>query len=264
MQRIADISIIVVAALFGAVLIQQSINGPATGPFDGAVMNHEPVREASRLAGADASTDAEPEDERTVKPVARKDVADRALPQLSGHAAEPTWQAELQRSRRQSDQMLPARLPEEFIEDVLEVAADVDAGLAVKLEKLRAADPERFEQELRNMRRLIGLVQVRREDPKLYEWKITELQVESKVSRLVAKYRYAYTHDEQDDMARIWEELRATVSVQLALGIQAREEYLCKIQDLVDKELKELEQQRERFDELVEERIQHLVEKPPT
>jgi hypothetical protein len=114
------------------------------------------------------------------------------------------------------------------------------------------------------MRRLIGLVQVRREDPKLYEWKITELQVEGKVAKLVDEYRDAYTHDEQQEMARIREELRATVSVQLALGIQAREEYLCKIQDLVDKELKELEQQRERFDELVEERIQHLIEKPPT
>lgn len=272
MQRIADLSIIVVCGLFAAVLIQQTIESrlPVSTPDSQTGIAADAEAGSNDVAlGWRPSDDAkagtpEPGRRAVRGAMAGKDHSEKALPPLSGHAAEPTWQAELREQHPQQPAMLPAELSDAFIADFLEVARDVDANLAAKLDVLRKKDPERFEQELRNMRRLVGLVQVRREDPKLYDWKIVELQVESKVARLVDEYRTAYANDQQDEMQRLRDELRATVSVHLALAIQAREEYLCKIQDLVDQKLKELEQQRQRFDELVDERIQHLLDKPPT
>ncbi|MBT8487063.1 MAG: hypothetical protein HKO59_12840 [Phycisphaerales bacterium] len=158
----------------------------------------------------------------------------------------------------------PARpLSDETIALALIVADDVDPQLATRLRRLQARDPVQFERKLRQTHRLIDLAQLKQHEPDLYDRKLIELRVDAEVNRLVGILHEARRSGRTQEAAATEQSLRMQVILQLAFAYQAREDYLCRLQDLVEKLEGELARERTYFndhlDEVVDARIEEML-----
>jgi hypothetical protein len=163
---------------------------------------------------------------------------------------------------------MPEVLPPEMIDLCVQVARDIDSELGEQLAALRERNPADFERRLLGSPRLYDLALVKKRDLNLYRLKLLEIKVDRDVSRLVKELRAARVAGRDDE--NILQQLRMQVRVQLALAHHNREEYLCRLQELVVRLERELEEEREQFklrpDEIVDERIRELMDpadRPP-
>ncbi len=170
-----------------------------------------------------------------------------------------SWAERADRPRRR----VRAALTPEMIERCLAVARDIDADLAEQLERLRDRDHVHFEEKLRQSRRLIALAELRERDPILYDLKRHELEVDAQVSRLASEARRARREGRASDARVLEEQLRPQVILELAFRYRNREDYLCRMQELVERLQAELDHDRRHFDEVLEERVRQLLDEPP-
>lgn len=177
-----------------------------------------------------------------------------AAPDVGTEPANPPRRAPLERPR---DAVIP--LSPEMIAACLAVAEDLDEGLARQLRELRDRDRAAFERRLRTSRRLISMAELRERDSVLYDLKLLEMKTDATVSRLAAEARAARRSGSAQ--APVLEsQLRGQVIVQLAFRHRAREGYLRQLCELVERMERELEHDREHFDEVLANRMKELLE----
>ncbi len=206
-----------------------------------------PVRIALRPRGGPESTgDDQSQDLRPISPE-------------NGFRREP-WGRRLDRPMR----VTVLKLDPEMIELCLEVAGEIDPAKAAKLRELRDRDADAFEQKLRHSRQIVALAQLKKRDPSLYDRKLVELNTDAEVTRLAAQMRDATRNGRNREAQDLKNQLRGQVILQRGFSICARQEHLGRLQELVQRLGKEVEQCRtpEHFQKAVDERISHLLKEP--
>jgi hypothetical protein len=249
MKRLSDVSIVCVAlALAMAALV-----GPPPRVLDSPIASSP-----SAASSATAAPDRE-EEGRSAPPRERwtshrdRDVLDVQPEAWSQRVEAPRFVPKT-----------PERLTPELIDACLAVARDLDLQLAEELRRMREEDPGQFERRLRHSRRLIALAQLRERDPALYDLKKLELNVDAEVVRLARETRQARREGRLADARILEKQLRSQVILQLGFAIKNREDYLCRLQELVEKLEEELVRQREpdNFERAVELRMHQLLSDP--
>lgn len=146
------------------------------------------------------------------------------------------------------------------IEIAVQVARDVDEKLAIQFERLRRDNPREFRRRLDESTRLKNLVILKQRDPVLYDLKRNELQMNLKVDQLARSLQDAKASGRSaGEVEQLESELRLWVRVQMVLQYRLREDYLCRLQEIVQSLQQELESSRLQFDEQVEQRIRVLL-----
>jgi len=154
----------------------------------------------------------------------------------------------------------PVAMTPEFVERCLEVAAIIQPNLAEGLRALRERDPVAFEQRLRRSKRLLSLADLRDRDPRLFDLKLVELRVDAEVLRLARELRQMHGQEGSAERIQTLEsQLLGQVRLQVAFTIHARTDYLCRLQEEVARLERELAQDRERPELLVEQRLRALL-----
>jgi hypothetical protein len=248
MKRAADVSIICVSAVLAMTLLWgPTARQAALPPRPGAPT--PPSAAAHRTAGADV--ESPPADDR-----GRWRGHD-----MVGTAREP-WSRRVEGPR--PGRSTPTPLTPELIDACLAVAQDIDTQLAAQLHQLRKDDPDQFERRLRHSRRLIALAELWQRDPDLYELKKLELNVDAEVIRLARETRQARREGRTADAEAFEKQLQAQVILQLGFSIRAREDYLCRLQELVQQLEAELAREREpeHFNRMVRQRMEELLSDP--
>ena len=117
------------------------------------------------------------------------------------------------------------------------------------------------EQALRSSgQRLVALAELKQRDPQLYEAKLTELQHEVQISKLTAEYRRAVASKDTDRAQAIMQQLRAVLQVQLLMSIKTRGDYICRLEEQIQRAKDELAHDAARFGQMVDERLDELTQ----
>lgn len=159
----------------------------------------------------------------------------------------------------------PVELTDEFIDQCMDVAEQVNPDWAKKMRGLCDRNSVEFARVLRvSGRQLIGLVQLRQRDPKLYETKIKELQLEAHLNTIIHKLRHIISEgrDSSSQAESLRSQLRALVQDQIALSLKARGDYILRLENHVQALKNQLEQDGMNFFITVEERYQSLTKMP--
>lgn len=186
---------------------------------------------------------------------------DVPLPAMRGPNGRGPGPARGMRGQRGTD----GPMTEEAIEHVLEIAAEIDPELAERLQALCASDPEGFDRIIRRQgRRLGALVEMRESDPALFEVKVSELKIDAEIRELAETIRAARAeHAGEDVMAAEMEGLRGLMRARIALGMRAQHLYIERLEQHLATMRTRLDGMADRFNELVEERLERLLESEP-
>ena len=155
----------------------------------------------------------------------------------------------------------------EFLDQCMEVAEQVNPEWAKMMRSVCERSPEDFERYLRQTgRQLIGLVQLKQQDPGLYATKLKELHLEAHLRVMTQKLRllHAEGRDESTEAAEVRSELRVLVQEQVALALKSRGDYILRLEKHVDTFKKQLENDALSFFRTVEDRYQVLTTMPNT
>ncbi len=150
----------------------------------------------------------------------------------------------------------------------IEVAAEVDPYLAKRLMQVRAKHPEAFARIVgESGRRLVGLAQLKVQEPSLYERKVQELRAHRDVARVAAELRAVRAGDSPDRdqrAAELEDKLRKLVQLQVAQSLAVRGESLIRLKEHVQALREALTREAFNFAGTVDRRMQELMEPSPT
>lgn len=163
----------------------------------------------------------------------------------------------------------PVPMPEELVQACLEVAGDIDPSLAEALRDLQQTDRRSFQEKLARNRHLSMLAQLRARDRSAYELKILEIQTDAAVTRLAGEARAAGRDGRERETRQLEQQLRWQVILQKGFQIREREEYLCRLEELVLRLQNEVEHLRVpgNFETEVDHRLDELLvgsDQPPS
>jgi hypothetical protein len=143
----------------------------------------------------------------------------------------------------------------------LEVAREVDPRLAGRLEAIRRDRSEQdFRRAMAHARHLVGLAQLKEENPQLYGVKVAELRLDAQVDRLMSRLIGA-RRASSPDAADIEGELQNLVKAQVGYSLVARGMYLRSLEKHVKSLRDELDHdlQPANFEPAVQRRYQDLL-----
>jgi hypothetical protein len=146
-----------------------------------------------------------------------------------------------------------------MVEHIMAVAKEIDPDLCAQLSAMCDKDPEAFEKIIRRQgRRLGSLIRLREEDPDLFEVKVTELKTDAEIYHVAESIR---TLDPEDPntIAKI-AELEGLVRVKTAISIRAQMLSIERLERHIDALRVRLEDTSLRFDEIVDERLNQLLQ----
>jgi hypothetical protein len=151
-------------------------------------------------------------------------------------------------------------IPIETIRAAIQVAREIDPALADRLAALCNKDSKQCEQMLRSSgQRLVALAELKQRDPQLYSAKLGELQHELQIKKLSVDYRRAVAAGDTTQADVILQQLRAVLQVQLLMSIKTRGEYICRLEEQIQKAKDELAHDAARFAQVVNERLDELT-----
>lgn len=149
----------------------------------------------------------------------------------------------------------------ELIDQTLAVAYEIDPELGNQLKSICGDDPADFEHVLRTTgRRLVGLAELRNQAPELYDMKRREWQQEVLIARTVRELAGAKAEDDSLRIQMLENELRTHISIQVALQIAVRGDYLRRLKQQMLALEEEIDRQARRFEQTVEERFLTTLE----
>ncbi|MCH8822796.1 MAG: hypothetical protein IH984_04735 [Planctomycetes bacterium] len=163
---------------------------------------------------------------------------------------------------RRSRSLHTKPITEELLEDCREVARDVSPHLAMWLERLEANNSkEEFERALqRNARYLLGLVELRENNPVIYDFKMRVLKTGSEIKQVTTLLQEAVdTQSADQEMLEV--RLRELVRIQATYSIEADVRYLIRINEYAADLHQRIEEQGSSFDETAEQRLQEILDK---
>jgi hypothetical protein len=150
-------------------------------------------------------------------------------------------------------------LPENMVEHIMELAKELDPELASQLMTMCEKDPRAFNTIVRKQgRRLGSLIRLREDDPELFEVKVTELKVDAEIYHIAESIR-GQDNSMPEIQAHI-AELEGLVRVRTALSIRAQTLYIERLKRHLQGLQARLEDTTIRFDEIVGERLEQLLQ----
>jgi hypothetical protein len=159
-----------------------------------------------------------------------------------------------------SAEVRPARaMTPELIDQCLQVAREVDPDLFQRLEQLRRESTDQsFRSAIRSAPHLVGLARLKEKNPRLYDVKIQELQVNARVDRvlgeLVRAHRTGSPVEELEDA--LHELVRLQVGYSIASWGMALREIRLHVKGLEEK----LASDSENFQKTVDQKFQELLD----
>ncbi|MDP7088070.1 MAG: hypothetical protein QF360_10665, partial [Phycisphaerales bacterium] len=148
-----------------------------------------------------------------------------------------------------------------FVDQYLDVAAEIDAELADQLRSMCQLDPGRFAKVLRQLGPVLGeLVDLRESDPELFWRKIRELHLEATIEPLASAIRTARARGERPDPA-VEAEFRALVEAQIAATLSTRQLYLDRMRGELEEAEMELARQADDFGNEVTRKMEWLLKR---
>ncbi|MCP3904209.1 MAG: hypothetical protein GY715_11310 [Planctomycetes bacterium] len=164
--------------------------------------------------------------------------------------------------------VIPRKLTPEMTDKLLGIVKDIDPSIAGKFDELRNKDEKQLEHKLLHAHRLFDLIALKEKDPNLYQLKLVELKVESVVNRLRKELREAYRTGPPEKFELIKSKLQAQLRMLFAFRHQARDEYVCRLQDALKRLEDEVAAEREylssHIDEIVDEQIAQMLRDAPS
>lgn len=147
-----------------------------------------------------------------------------------------------------------------MIDRVMEIAKEVDPELGARLGTMCQEDPEVFKSLIRRQGRGLGsLLQLREIDPDLFEVKLNELKLDAEILLVSNSIRELGT-DEDVTQAQI-ATLRGLVRAKTALSIRVQTLSINRLERHIAALRQKIADTSDRFDEVVEERIEQLLSK---
>lgn len=149
-------------------------------------------------------------------------------------------------------------MTQNMIEHVMAVAKEVDPELAEQLSSICEKDPDAFEKIVRRQGRRMGsFIRLRDSDPELFEVKVAELKTDAEIFHLADELRGKDVNDSsiQGHLAN----LRGLVRAKMGLSIRVQSLYIERLEHHLEGLRGRLEDTTIRFDEIVEERVNHLL-----
>jgi hypothetical protein len=159
--------------------------------------------------------------------------------------------------------VVPEQLTEDVVQRCLVVADEIDPAYGRRLRQLRIGSAEAFEDQLRQSRRLFELAELKRRDEAQYQLELIQIRADAEVERLSRSYDRAMRIGRVADAQAILAQLRDSVRLQLGLELHDREDYLCRVQEVVDKLQTQFDRDKAQFNTLVELRVERLVKGDP-
>jgi hypothetical protein len=148
-----------------------------------------------------------------------------------------------------------------FVDQYLDVAAEIDAELADQLRSMCQLDPGRFAKVLRQLGPVLGeLVDLRESDPELFWRKIRELHLEATIEPLASAIRTVRARGERPDPA-VEAEFRALVEAQIAATLSTRRLYLDRMRGELEEAEMELARQADDFGNEVTRKMDWLLKR---
>lgn len=145
------------------------------------------------------------------------------------------------------------------IEHVMAVAKEIDPELAEQLASMCEKDPDAFEKIIRRQGRRMGsFIRLRDSDPELFEVKVTELKTDAEIFHLAGELRGKDVDDPSIQGHLV--NLRGLVRVKTGLSIRVQSLYVERLERHLRGLRERLEDTSARFDEIVEERVEQLLQ----
>lgn len=143
----------------------------------------------------------------------------------------------------------------ELVQHWLDVAADIDPEKAERLRHVCDHNPEEFRRIMKQSgTRLMGLAELKRDDPDLYQLKLSELRIESQVQASADQLAEAIRNGEET--AALEEDLHRWVSMQVAHSIRARGDYLLRLKEHMKRLEEDIENDARNFNKTVQARYE--------
>ncbi len=159
----------------------------------------------------------------------------------------------------------PVDLSEQFLDECMAVAEQVNPEWARRMRMACEKQPEDFAKFIRQQgRQLVGLVELKRRDPKLYEIKLDELKQEAQLRATLHKLRHLQSEglDQTEEGRALQADLRMAVTSQVALSLRARAEYIHRLEEHLAAMRQQMEADALNFFRTVESRFQMLIAVP--
>lgn len=119
-------------------------------------------------------------------------------------------------------------------EDVLKVIRDIAPEQAARVEESLKTKPEETRDYLRrSARRIMGLVVLSKNNPKLYDLKVKELRLQAEARRIAIEYHDLIASGRTEDAARAKDRLRAAAREAIDQGLRSRAEELAALTEAV-------------------------------
>ncbi len=143
-------------------------------------------------------------------------------------------------------------LTPEQIDELIEIAEQIDPRLARRLQQACDSDPADFQRLLRQAgRRVIALAQLKEQDPRLYSFKLKEWHTESEIQYLTRQLAAAIREEDISRQARLEAELEDKIRVHFVVTLASRGEYLRRLKEHVERLERELNEDGANFAETV-------------
>ena len=150
-------------------------------------------------------------------------------------------------------------MPAQMLGHVMAVATEIDPELASQLSAICEADPAAFENIIRKQGRRFGsLVRLRESDPELFEVKVIELKTEAEIY-FVTEGLKGYNMSDPAIQAQLMQ-LRGLIRAKTAISIRAQTLYIERLERHLVGLRSRLQETTSRFDEIVEERVEKLLQ----
>lgn len=155
----------------------------------------------------------------------------------------------------------------ELMARAIAVACEIDPDRCAALRKLNQRNPAELQRRLQDEqigRRLLGMVQLKDRDPQLYQAKLSEITHAVQVNKVAASLHEAVRKGDDAEAEQLRAQLRTVLQMQLLMSIKTRGEYLCRLEDEIQRLRAELEHEGANFHATIEARYQHLLAHEPS
>ncbi|GEM_PF-3689381 len=154
-------------------------------------------------------------------------------------------------------------LTDDLLKEVMAVIQDFDEALYTRLSAALESNPEVVKSRLKtDLRRWMAAVELKRNDPELYELNVKDRQYSHETSRLVGEYFAAKRQNDTEKLDSIQGELDTLVGKHFDVRQKLRERDLAQLEQRLEFLRKQVQQRRERRAEIIKQHLSQLFGGP--
>ena len=154
----------------------------------------------------------------------------------------------------------PHALTRQQIEEALDVVDRIDPQMARRLRNRYADAPEDVGRALQErLPRIFRFMQLRRDDPILFEMRVDEIKLASHTSELSIEYQHARTNGDQKQTQALEQRLTKLITERFELQQAIREHEIDRLQRRIDALLEQLEEHESSKDKMIARRLEQIT-----